>query len=135
MTTHTTGTFTYSSWDEATTGESPDGAKLARATVVNTFSGGITAEGTSCVYAITYLTGKTGVCRGYEMVTGALDGRRGGFVLDQHATFGEDGVVHCTFEVVAGSGTGELAGLSGTGAFTAVPGEPTVPYTFDYRLD
>lgn len=134
MTTHTTGTFTYTSWDEAAVGQSPDGTKLARATVVNVFSGGIAAKSTSCEYAITYLTEKTGVCRGYELLTGTLDGRPGGFVIDQHATFGEDGVVHCAFQVVAGSGTGELAGLTGTGAYTAVPGEPVVPYTFDYAL-
>ncbi|MFH8370105.1 DUF3224 domain-containing protein [Streptomyces sp. NPDC018031] len=134
MTTHTAGTFTYTDWDETTVGRNPDGARLARATVSNVFSGGIAAERTSCVYSITYLTEKTGVCRGHELLNGTLDGRRGGFVIDQYATFGEDGTVHCTFEVVAGSGTGELTGLTGTGRYTAVPGETAVPYTLDYTV-
>ncbi|MET7765894.1 DUF3224 domain-containing protein [Streptomyces sp. NPDC005393] len=135
MTTHTTtGSFTFAHWEETTVGQAGDGPKLAHATVTNTFSGAIEAADTSCEYAITYVTAKTGVCCGYELLTGTLDGRTGSFVVEQHGTFGEDGTVRCSFEVVPGSGTGELAGLTGSGTFVAVPGEQTVPYTFDYDL-
>ncbi len=37
-------------------------------------------------------------------------------------------------EVVEGSGTGELTGLRGTGAFTYRHGETKVPYTFAYEV-
>ena len=134
MTTHATGTFTFANWDEATVGEAGDGPKLARATVTNSFSGTLEAERTTCEYAITYLTGKTGVCTGYELVTGTLGGRTGSFVFVQHGTFGEDGKVHCSLEVVPGSGTGELAGLTGKGGYVAVPGEQAIPYDFEYEL-
>ena len=134
MTTHATGTFTFADWQEKPVGEAPGGAKLAHATVTNDFSGAITAAGTTCQYAIVYLTDKTGGFSGHELVDGRLDGRRGSFVLAQHGTFGADGTVHCAFEVVPGSGTGELAGLTGTGSFTAPHGVEAVSYTFDYEL-
>jgi hypothetical protein len=134
MTTHATGTFTYANWEENAVGEAGDGLKLARATVTNNFSGTLETERTTCEYAITYLPGKTGVCTGYELVTGTLGGRTGSFVFVQHGSFGEDGKVHCSLEVVPGSGTGELAGLTGKGGYVAVPGEQAIPYDFEYDL-
>ncbi|MEU5106921.1 DUF3224 domain-containing protein [Streptomyces sp. NPDC021354] len=134
MTTHATGTFAFANWDENTVGEAGDGTKLARATVTNSYSGTLEAERTTCEYAITYFTDKTGVCTGYELVTGTLDGRTGSFVLVQHGTFGEDGKIHCSLEVVPGSGTGELAGLTGKGGFVAMTGQSTTPYSFEYDL-
>ncbi|MFI7310352.1 DUF3224 domain-containing protein [Streptomyces hygroscopicus] len=134
MTTHTTGHFSYADWKETAAGAAEGGAKLAHAVVTNTFSGGIEAPRTSCQYAITYVTEKTGVCCGYELLTGTLDGRAGGFVVVQHGSWGEDATVHCSFEVVPGSGTGELAGLTGSGTFSAVRGETEIPYSFDYQL-
>ncbi|GHJ25966.1 DUF3224 domain-containing protein [Streptomyces hygroscopicus] len=134
MTTHTTGHFTYADWKETAAGAAEGGAKLAHAMVTNTFSGGIEAPRTSCQYAITYVTEKTGVCCGYELLAGTLDGRAGSFVVVQHGSWGEDATVHCSFEVVPGSGTGELAGLTGSGTFSAVRGETEIPYSFDYQL-
>ncbi|MFE2185724.1 DUF3224 domain-containing protein [Streptomyces sp. NPDC059455] len=140
MTTHTTGHFTYADWQETALEETEGtegaegGAKLARAVVTNAFSGGIEAPRTSCQYAITYLPDKTGVCCGYELLTGTLDGRAGSFVVVQHASWGEDATVRCAFEVVPGSGTGELTGLTGSGTFSAVQGESEIPYGFDYTL-
>ncbi|GAA2393195.1 DUF3224 domain-containing protein [Streptomyces glaucosporus] len=138
MSTHTTGSFTFADWQEAVLSEAEGGPKLARATVANHFTGGIEAAGTACAYSIVYTTGdpeSAGSFTGHELVTGALDGRKGSFVLAEHGTFDERGTVHCVFEVVPGSGTGELAGLRGTGGFTAVHGEPSVAYAFDYELD
>ncbi|WP_354639474.1 DUF3224 domain-containing protein [Kitasatospora camelliae] len=131
----TTGTFRYADWKEESVSPEETLPRLSRASVVNSFSGGITAPGTACVYATTYVTAKTGGFVGLELLTGTVDGRSGSFVLEQRGHFGEDGVVHCTFEVLAGSATGDLAGLTGSGGFTAVPGEPEVPYTLAYELD
>jgi hypothetical protein len=47
-----------------------------------------------------------------EVVTGTLDGRRGSFVL-QHLGSMSDGTMDLKVQVVPGSGTDELAGLSG----------------------
>ncbi|MEU2511618.1 DUF3224 domain-containing protein [Streptomyces syringium] len=130
----TTGQFSFANWDERPVGPSGASPKLARASVTNTFAGGIEAADTTCEYTIVYLTEKTGTFTGMEILTGSLDGRHGIFVVEERGSFHADGTVHCTFEVVPESGTGELTGLRGTGRFTAEHGEPSVPYTFDYDL-
>ncbi|MFF4327310.1 DUF3224 domain-containing protein [Streptomyces sp. NPDC001591] len=131
----TTGQFTFANWEERTV--SPEGVtpKLAHASVVNSFTGGIEAAGTTCEYSIVYVTEKTGTYTGMELLAGSLDGRTGTFAVEERGAFHPDGTVECTFEVVPGSGTGELTGLSGTGTFLARHGEPSVPYTFVYELD
>lgn len=132
--TETTGHFTFANWEEKAL--TPTGARpgLAHAKVTNSFSGGIEAADTLCEYAIVYVTETTGTFTGMEVLTGSVDGRTGTFAVEERGSFTEDGAVHCTFEVVPGSGTDELTGLRGTGGFTARHGEPTVPYTFSYEL-
>ncbi|WP_030674262.1 DUF3224 domain-containing protein [Streptomyces rimosus] len=132
--TQLTGHFTYAGWEESALGNRPDGTypRLAHAAVTNAFSGGIEAADTICEYTIVYSTEKTGTFTGMELLEGSVDGRRGTFAVEERGSFDERGSVRCTFEVVPGSGTGELTGLRGTGAFTHEPGQPSVPYTFDY---
>ncbi|MBT2488534.1 DUF3224 domain-containing protein [Streptomyces sp. ISL-96] len=134
MPTQATGIFTFANWDETPVAGTDETSKLARACVTNTFTGAIEAAGTTCEYSIAYVTGKTGVFTGHQLFSGSVDGREGTFAVEERGTFGEDGTVHCTFEVVPGSGTGALAGLSGTGGYTARHGEPSVPYTFSHQL-
>ncbi|MFE9258364.1 DUF3224 domain-containing protein [Streptomyces sp. NPDC006879] len=134
MTTQTTGHFTSLRWEENHTSSSESVPRVARATTSNRFSGGIEADDTTCEYALVYVTQKTGRFTGAEVLAGRLDGRTGTFAVEQHGSFTEDGTVHCSFEVVAGSGTGELAGLRGSGHYTARHGEPSVSYSFDYDL-
>ncbi|GAA2409026.1 DUF3224 domain-containing protein [Streptomyces coeruleofuscus] len=132
----TTGHFTFADWQERVIGPGEDAnPRLAHASVRNTFSGGIEAAGTLCEYSIVYVTEKTGSFAGMELITGRLDGREGSFAVEERGWFGEDGAVHCTFEVVPDSGSGELAGLRGKGGFTAHHGEPTVAYRFEYELE
>lgn len=128
----TTGHFTYANWEERALGEEGTFPRLAHAAVTNTFAGGVEAAETTCEYTIVYMTEKTGTFTGMELLTGTVDGRRGTFVVEERGTFDDRGSVHCTFEVVPGSATGELAGLGGTGEFTAEHGSPSVPYTFAY---
>ncbi|WP_409471276.1 DUF3224 domain-containing protein [Streptomyces sp. HC307] len=135
MPVQTSGHFTFANWEERTLTPSEVSPKLAHATVTNAFSGGIEATDTTCEYTIVYVTEKTGTFTGMEVLAGRLDGREGTFVAEERGSFDADGTVHCTFEIVPGSGTGELDGLRGTGSFTAKHGEPSVPYTFDYDLD
>ncbi|MFJ6750386.1 MULTISPECIES: DUF3224 domain-containing protein [unclassified Streptomyces] len=131
----TAGHFTFANWEERSV--TPDDAtpRLAHASVTNAFSGGITAAATTCEYSIVYVSEKTGAFTGMQVLTGSLDGREGTFAVEERGWFDPDGAVHCTFEVVPESGTGALATLSGAGSYTAKPGEPSVPYTFDYHLD
>jgi hypothetical protein len=135
-TTITTGHFTFADWQERVLGPGEDAnPRLAHASVRNTFSGGIEAAGTLCEYSIVYVTEKTGSYAGMELITGRLDGREGSFAVEERGWFGEDGTVHCAFEVVRDSGSGELAGLRGKGGFTAHHGETTVAYRFEYELE
>ncbi|MEU8781950.1 DUF3224 domain-containing protein [Streptomyces sp. NPDC048637] len=134
MPVQTTGHFTFANWEERAVGSSGESPKLAHASVTNTYSGGIEATDTTCEYSIVYVTEKTGTFTGMEVLAGRLDGRDGAFVVEERGSFGADGTVHCTFEVVPGTGTGELTGLRGTGSFTTRPGASSFPYTFRYDL-
>ena len=66
-----------------------------------------------------------------EVVTGKLDGRQGGFVL-QHSGTMNRGTKMLTLTVVPDSGTGELVGLSGSMAIDIAEGKHT--YRFEYSL-
>ncbi|MEU1820354.1 DUF3224 domain-containing protein [Streptomyces roseifaciens] len=132
--TQTTGHFTFADWKEHDVTPAGTYPKLAHASVTNAFSGGIEATGTTCEYTIVYVTAKTGTFTGMQILSGSLDGRDGTFAVEERGSFGSDGTVHCSFEVVPGSGTGELTGLRGTGGYTAEHGTPSVPYTFAYEL-
>lgn len=122
-----TATFEITGWDETRYDEPLDGPPLARATVAKRFAGGI--EGTSVAQVLT-AQGPGGA--GYlasERVEGALDGRRGTFVL-QHGGVGDEAGEHAFGHVVPGSGTGELAGLRGEAVFAHDDAGARVTLTF-----
>jgi Protein of unknown function (DUF3224) len=102
-----TATFEITGWDETRYDEPADGPPLARATVRKRFSGPL--EGTSAAELLT--AGESGYLAS-ERVDGALDGRRGTFVL-QHGGIGDEAFGY----IVPESGTGELSGLRGEAAF------------------
>ncbi|NSC23254.1 DUF3224 domain-containing protein [Streptomyces albus subsp. chlorinus] len=131
----TTAAFTGVSWDEKDVSGSAPGPRLARASVVNDYTGGIEAKGAACAYTLTYVTEVSGVFSGMERLDGSLDGRPGTFVVHQDGSFDEEGVIRCTFTVVPGSGTDGLAGLTGKGGYEVRPGEQRVEVTFTYELD
>src|SRR5687767_11304244 len=100
------------SWDEKPYREQPDGSKFARADVV--LSGGegdvrLDATWESLLY---YTPDGASTYVGLMHATGTVDGREGTFVLDGRGTY--DGTTAAiTGTIVPGSGTGELAGISG----------------------
>lgn len=53
-----------------------------------------------------------------EVFVGVLHGREGSFAFQQYGTMRGD-EQHLTYEVVPGSGTSDLAGLTGTATLTA----------------
>ncbi|WP_329312760.1 DUF3224 domain-containing protein [Streptomyces sp. NBC_01278] len=129
----TTGRFTFADWQEQSVGPADSLPRLARSTVVNSFAGGIEARATNAGYTFTYTGEGVGSYTGMELLSGAVDGREGTFVLEQRGTFDASGT-RCAFEVVPGSATGELAGLSGSGAFTYRKGDTSVAYEFTYTI-
>ncbi|HEX6533527.1 MAG TPA: DUF3224 domain-containing protein [Gemmatimonadaceae bacterium] len=132
MSTRATGHIVNKGWNEQPYHEMESGRKLSRASVVNDFHGDIEGKGT-LEYLLNYDTPTTGSYLGYERVVGSLGTRTGSFVLEHRGTW--DGpTVHGSWSVVPGSGTGELAGLSGTGGFVARHGDKETPYTLDYSI-
>jgi len=67
-------------------------------------------------------------------LAGTLDGRSGSFVLQGHGTY--DGTTaRVETHVIEGSGTGELAGLRGTGESVSGHADyPYMPLTLRYNL-
>ena len=123
------GSFQVASWQEETYEELDDSRKMTRATVELTFSGGV--EGDAAVqWLMCYRPDGTAHFVGLARVRGSIDGRPGTFVLENTGEF--DGMVaRGAWSVVAGSGTGDVAGLAGAGGFEAAQ-EAT--YTLEYTV-
>jgi len=128
---HATGTFavTLTPADEEAV---EAGLGLSRYTLSKTFVGGITGTATGQMLA----GGPPGVDTSgtyvaLERVVGSLDGREGAFLLAHRGDINPDGY-SLSITVVPGSGTGELAGLTGDFALTMVDG--THHYDLAYQL-
>ena len=127
---HAKATFKIVSWDEEPFDEPECGSKLTRAHVKKSFEGDLSGTG-NLMYVMTYLDGGASFS-GFEKVAGSLGGRTGTFVLRHTGSYdGEKATTEC--EVVPGSGTDELAGLSGTGRFSAGHAEEH-EMTLDYEV-
>jgi len=106
-------------------------AKLGRMSIDKQFHGGL--EGTSqgeMLSAMTDVKGSAGYVA-IERVSGTLNGRRGTFVLQHNATMSR-GEPFLNIIVVPDSGSGELAGLSGSMKIIIAEGRHS--YEFDYSL-
>ena len=107
-----------------------DGLKLNRNIVRKEFSGDMV--GTSEAQMIAAFTGTPGSA-GYvaiEHFTGSLDGKSGSFVL-QHSGMMNKGDAQLQVTIVPDSGTGELAGISGTLEINNDGGQHS--YVLDYE--
>jgi hypothetical protein len=126
-----TGTFEVQPGDETTIHEPGEGIRLTHATGTQRFSGGIVGDG-AIDWLMCYLPTKSARYVGLERITGTIDGRRGSLVLE--AVGDHDGTGSAaTWRVIEGTGTGDLAGIRGTGGFEAKGGK-TVSYRLDYEL-
>jgi Protein of unknown function (DUF3224) len=130
MSQRATASFDITSWEEQTYDEQ-DGIKLSRTRVVKTFRGEI--EGESTAELLMALAGEDSAAYvGVERVTGRVNGRSGSFVYLHTATAGR-GAQAASWPVLAGSGTGELAGISGQARIDNLPDGGHV-FTLDYEL-
>ena len=126
---HAKATFKIVSWDEEPFDESEGGSKLTQAHVKRSFEGDLIGTG-NLMYVMTHLDTGSASFLGFERVVGNLGGRTGSFVLRHTGSYdGEKATGE--WEVVPGSGTSELAGLSGTGRFSAGHAE-THEMTLEY---
>jgi len=108
-----------------------EGATLGRMSIDKQFHDDL--EASSKGEMLSAMSGTPGSA-GYvaiEKVSGTLHGRSGSFVLQHSATMTR-GTPALNIIVVPDSGTGELAGLSGTMTIIIADGKHS--YTFDYTL-
>ena len=126
------GTFTITSGSEDAFHETENGVKLTRASGAQRYSGEIEGDG-SVEWLMCYLPDRSATFVGLQRIDGSVGGRTGSFVIQ--AVGVHDGKQSkASWSIVAGSGTGELAGIRGEGSFRA-PGGPEVSYNLEYRFD
>jgi hypothetical protein len=130
MSERATASFDIDSWDEQPYDEQ-DGIRLSRTRVVKSFRGDI--EGGSTAELLMVVAGQdTAAYVGVERVSGRVNGRSGSFVYTHTAT-ASGGSQQASWPVVAGSGTGELAGIRGEIRIDNLPDGGHV-VTLDYEL-
>lgn len=122
------------SWDEQPYRELPDGTKFTRAEVRLTGTDDSLTEATF-EGLMFYRTDGTSSYVTLMQVTGTLDGRTGSFVLRGDGAY--DGTAaRGRSEVVAGSGTDGLTGITGTGQSVSTHDDyPFMPLTLKYDLE
>jgi hypothetical protein len=132
MTMTANGTFELKNWDEKPYNEMEGVPKLTHAVVTQEYKGDIEGEGT-LDYLMVYASDSAATFVGLERIVGRLGDRSGSFVLQHTGTFA-DGIATVNYSVVAGSGTGDLAGLSGQGSFSTGHIQPH-PFSLDYSFE
>lgn len=90
-----------------------EGASLSRMSLDKTFHGDLEATGSGQMLAAGTAIKDSAAYAAIEQVSGALHGRKGTFVLHHTGTMNR-GAPSLVVSVVPDSGTGALAGLSGT---------------------
>jgi len=120
-----------SRWDEETTKELPNGAKLTRAEVTQSYTGDMSGEGT-VEYVMAYTPGSPVKFVGLEVLTGTIGGRSGTVVIQHDGVFSGN-AAHSSWIFVEGSGTDELISLHGSGSYESVD-QQTVNSSFIYTF-
>jgi hypothetical protein len=131
MSTHITGRFKYTSWDENAYEELENGRRLTRASVVQDLSGDIEGEG-SAEWLMCYRPDKTAMFVGLQRLTGRLGDRAGSFVVESHGSYDGE-LARGRWTIVPGSGTDELRDIQGEGSWEA-PHGPEATFELDYDL-
>ena len=130
-------TVTAKTWEENRVGDVDPAHAVAQARFTTEWRGDVTGTST-CWLLISYVAGDPadpqsleGPYVGYEQVQATIGDRSGTFVL---AATGEhtDSAARTSVTVVPGSGTGDLAGITGSGSYAATAMEYTLK--LDYRL-
>jgi len=125
------GRFEVTSWTEEPVADLEGTLKVTTARIGQRFRDGIEAD-TVADMVMTYRPDGTAEFVGHHRVLGRLGERSGSFVLRAAGSY--DGSEATTsFEVIEGSGTGELTGISGSGSASAGHGS-TGSYRFELDL-
>ena len=124
------GTFTVEMKPQAEP-NTAEGVSLGRMSLDKRFEGDLVATGKGeMLTALTPIKGSAGYVA-IERVMGTLQGRSGSFVF-QHSGTMDQGAQRLSITVVPGSGTGALAGISGSFTINITEGKHF--YEFEYSL-
>lgn len=116
---HATGTFQVTMSPEAQGDAPADGLPTSRMGIAKTFTGGMTGSATGTMLAAG--TPRPGQAAGYvaiDQFSGSVDGKAGGFLLLHRGTMTKTGASDLSVIIAPDSGTGALAGISGSFAIT-----------------
>lgn len=108
-----------------------DGLKLNRCAVGKEYSGGMSGTAEAQMLAAFTDTPGSAAYVAIEHFTGSIDGRAGSLVL-QHTGVMNSGDARLTVIIVPDSGTGELAGISGSMQIDNDDGRHTYTLEYDY---
>jgi Protein of unknown function (DUF3224) len=110
-----TAPFTNDRYDEEPYLDA-EGAEFTRVHISRTFSGDL--EGSSTAEILIAKSEGGGGYTGHDLITGTLSGRSGSFVIQHGGIMGPEGISN-SGTIVPGTGTGELAGITGEGTLLA----------------
>ena len=123
------GQFEVTAWDEKPYAQIGDGGKLTKASVKGKVTGDIEGDALT-EWLMCYASENDATYVGFQKIDGTVGGKKGSFVVETSGTF--DGKsAKGGWNVVPGSGTGDLAGLSGEGTFDSPKGTKA-SFTIDY---
>ena len=134
MSQHLETRFEIKSWDERPYRELDDTGKFTKADVELAASGGGLEAKAFFESLMCYLSDGTSSYVSLLHVAGRIGDRAGSFTLQGNGTY--DGTTAQTdFTVVPNSGSGDLAGISGTAVSISTHADyPYMPLTLDYDL-
>jgi hypothetical protein len=130
--TKATGTFEVVSGTEDPYDELDGRIRLTHASGTQAFHGDIEGDG-AVHWLMLYRGDKSAHFVGLQRITGSVGGRRGAFVLAAEGDHA-DGSSRIRWTVVAGAGTGDLAGIAGSGSMVA-PGGAKGTYELEYTFE
>lgn len=112
------------------------GIALVRYSMEEEFSGGLVGKGVASHVGL-FRSDGTNTFTGAERIHGTVDDREGSFTITDAGFYDVNNIVHGRWTVVAGSGTGNLVGLRGSGEFTVATfdGVPRSIYIIDFWFE
>jgi len=133
MTAHAEGTFTVASWEEDTFQDlASQEEKLTKARMGFQLSGDLAGDLVSDTLMY-YREDGTAEYTGLQRFTGQIAGRSGTCVMIADGGY-NGGEARSTWRIIPGSGSGDLAGLEGSGTSVAAAGQPGGTYSLDYKI-
>ena len=124
------GTILHNNWDEKPYHEAAP-LKSTEAKIDIVMHGEIEATGPGR-YLMQYPTAETCHYAGYLVMDGTLDGKSGQFIIYEVGDW-TNGIAASKWQIVEGSGTGELRGITGQGSYSAQH-DKTVHYELSYEI-